>query len=257
MLVVALAIVGYRSVLPIAASWVADRVSPELEQRMGEELLDALDTRPFKRSRLEPKRKAEIHTEFATAARAVAPGVRYRLEFRRAGKREINAFALPGGIIVMLDATVAYADAIDRDAVIGVLGHELGHVAHRHSMRGIVQSLGGASLANLLWGDFSSVVATIPFALGQLSHSRAFESDADEHALEVLRARERTARPLYRFFECLQRRPEHKAAGAIPLWLSTHPSNSARMARLRALSGDSDTAAAECPPDPRRKARSR
>lgn len=247
-LTVALSIVAYRTVLPIAAAWVADLVSPRLEQELGRELLAALDKHYFKPSRLDRTRKAEITADFAHAARAAAPQVRYRLEFRRGAMGEINAFALPGGIIVMLDATVSFGDAIDRDSVLGVLGHELGHVAHRHSTRAIVQDLGVASLANLLWGDFSSIAATIPFALGRLSYSRDFESDADEFALDVLRARDRTALPLYRFFDCLHQRAEHRAAGEIPTWLSSHPSDSARRARLRELGAVPDTSPAQCPP---------
>ena len=52
-----------------------------------------------------------------------------------------NAFALPGGTVVMTDAIVqAAADkGISDDALVGVLAHEIGHVVHRHGMRMVVE----------------------------------------------------------------------------------------------------------------------
>ena len=99
-----------------------------------------------------------------------APGVDVRVEFR-AG--EVNAFALPGGIIVVFDELVELAG--DDERVLGVLGHELGHVVHRHSTRQLIQALGIAALAGVVWGDFSSVASNVPLILGVMRYGRAFE----------------------------------------------------------------------------------
>jgi Zn-dependent protease with chaperone function len=48
--------------------------------------------------------------------------------------------ALSGGIIILLDGLVKFAG--DYEAVLGVLAHELGHVAHKHSTRQILLSVG-------------------------------------------------------------------------------------------------------------------
>jgi len=73
----------------------------------------------------------------------------------------------------------------DRDILVGVLGHELGHLRHRHGMRMLVQAgtLGAATGA--LYGDFSSLFAQIPVLLGQASYSRDAEHEADVDAVRL------------------------------------------------------------------------
>ena len=79
---------------------------------------------------------------------------------------------------LVLDGLVRFAG--DEDAVLGVLGHELGHVAQKHSVRQVLQSVGVGAVASLLWGDFSGVAASVPIVAGMLGYSREFEREADE-----------------------------------------------------------------------------
>jgi predicted Zn-dependent protease len=221
---------GYFKGLPAAARWLAFALSPRLENRMGEQLLMVLDRHYLKASRLDPTRRARINERFSRAAAAIAPGVPCRLEFRAAGK-EVNALALPGGIVVLLDGLVTFAE--DDNAVLGVLGHELGHVVHKHSTRQIVQSIGVGSLAGLLWGDFSGVAASVPIALGVLRYSREFEVEADDFGVALLHAQGLSTRPLYEFFVRLHARETERGRADIPIFLSTHPSIDERIERLR------------------------
>src|SRR3989442_14618436 len=117
---------------------------------MAERLLAVLDKHYLRISYLDARDRQRIADRFSRAAAAAAPGVAYGLEFRRSGQADINAMALPGGIIILLDGLVEFAD--DEDAVLGGLGHELGHVVHKHPARGILQSVGIGALAGLLWG---------------------------------------------------------------------------------------------------------
>jgi predicted Zn-dependent protease len=139
--------------------------------------------------------------------------------------------ALPGGIIVLLDGLVAFAE--DEDAVLGVLGHELGHVVHKHPARGILQSAGLGALAGLLWGDFSGAAASVPITLGVLRYSRDFEREADEFAIALLRAQDVSTQPLYEFFVRVRRLESRRGVGAIPDFLATHPPTEERLERLR------------------------
>ena len=160
------------------------------------------------------------------------PDVAYRLEFRSAeGPVGANALALPGGTIVLLDGLVAMTH--DDDALIGVLSHELGHVAGKHSLRQLLQSVGVGALAGLLWGDFSSVIANVPLTFGVLHYSRAFEREADEFALRVLRDNGISTHPLDDFFGEMDRRDREKGRAAPPAFLSTHPPTDERRQRLR------------------------
>jgi predicted Zn-dependent protease len=222
---------AYFKGLPAAAHWLAFKLPPRLEARMGGQVLAVLDKHYLKPSRLDPARRTELALRFASAAAATAPGVSYRLEFRSAGKDGVNAMALPGGTIILLDGLVKLAG--NEDAVLGVLGHELGHVVHKHSLRQLLQSVGVGTLASLLWGDFSGVAASVPVVLGMLSYSRDFERDADEFAIALLRAQRVSAQPLYEFFFKVSELESRLGLARIPDFMSTHPSTERRLDRLR------------------------
>jgi len=222
---------GYFKGLPAAARWLAFALPPRMEIRMGDQLLAVLDKHHFRPSRLDSARRTRISDRFTRAAAAIAPGVPYRVEFRAAGKNHVNAIALPGGIIILLDGLVTFAG--DEDTVLGVLGHELGHVVHRHSTRQVLQSVGAGALAGLLWGDFSGVAASVPVAIEALRFSREFEREADEFAVQFLRAQSLSARSLYEFFTRLRALESHRGGADIPEFLSTHPSSEERLELLR------------------------
>jgi len=185
--------------LPVAARWVAFALPATVEKRLGTQLLAVLDGHFVLPSVLEETERATIVRRFGEAARKAAPDVTFRLEFRAAPM--VNAFALPGGVIVVTDALVDVAG--DDDAVIGVLAHELGHVRAKHGMRQVLQSAGAGSLAGLMWGDFSGTAASIPVLLGFLRSSRAFEREADEFAMAFLHENGLSVQPLQRFFASL------------------------------------------------------
>jgi predicted Zn-dependent protease len=226
----ALLVGAYLQGVPLAARWLAFALGPRLETRMGDELLSVLDQHYFRASALSVSERERIATRFARGAAATAPGVAYRLEFRAAGANVVNAMALPGGIIVLLDGLVDFA--LDEDAVLGVLGHELGHVVHKHATRQILQSVGVGAAAGLLWGDFAGSATSAPIALGLLRYSRQFEREADDFALEFSRTQQLSAVAVYSFFRRVRDR-ERTRIGSIPEFLSSHPSTDERLERFR------------------------
>jgi predicted Zn-dependent protease len=234
--VIGLLIFAYTHGLPAAAHWLALRLPADLEQRLGDEVLRQLDHRVFKPTALPAERRDAITRRFAEAAQDAAPGVAYRIAFRSIhGPHGVNAMALPGGTIVLLDGLVEMTH--DDDAIIGVLGHELGHVAGKHSMRGLLQSLGIGALAAVVWGDFSHVIANVPLAFGILRYSREFEREADEFAIALLRANGISTHPLLDFFTALETREGKRGEGNAPAFLSSHPPSAERKARLREAGG--------------------
>jgi hypothetical protein len=82
-----------------------------------------------------------------------------------------NAFALPGGTVVVTDQLLELSP--DDAALAGVLAHEIGHVEHRHLMRQLISGTVVGVVATLLAGDTSSVMVALPAVLADLSYSRA------------------------------------------------------------------------------------
>ncbi|WP_420861421.1 M48 family metallopeptidase [Algirhabdus cladophorae] len=96
----------------------------------------------------------------------------------------INAFALPGGHVVIMSGLLDKADAAEE--VAGVLAHELGHVANRDPMRLALRAAGSAGILSLVLGDATggAAIAIMADQLVSASHTRDAEADADVFALE-------------------------------------------------------------------------
>jgi Zn-dependent protease with chaperone function len=106
------------------------------------------------------------------------------VQFFKMGKMP-NAFALPGGSIVFLDGLVKMAP--NDDALVGVFAHEFGHVKHRHGLRTLLRTAAISAVAAWYFGDFTSL-ASAAVVLSQLSYTRDFETQADDTAIELMRA---------------------------------------------------------------------
>jgi len=217
--------------LPVVATWLAFALPEAAEVQLGNAVLDSLDTTHLKRSTLSPQRQQAIEARFEQAASRVAPDVTYRLEFRDIpGAAGINAFALPGGTIVLLDGLSGADDrlGLSDDQILAVLGHELGHVKHKHMTRRLIQVAGISVVASTLWGDATGLGTQAPVLLGFLKYSRDFEREADDFAQEFLRINGLPVTPLTEFF----RKIEGMERGSRTTILRTHPSMRERRERL-------------------------
>jgi Zn-dependent protease with chaperone function len=212
------------------------------ETQLADRTLDVLDKSWLKPSALSADRQTQITAEFDALVKKAAPGgaaPRYRLLFRSMapiGKTAeggagsgANAFALPGGVLVMTDELVTVAEP---SAILGVLAHELGHVNHRHATRVAVESsLLGTAIA-LISGDPTSVIATVPVALASLSFSRSHETEADCYALQMMARAGQSTEPLAKLLETISRGQSGTGGGMAGV-LSSHPSTPARVQLLR------------------------
>lgn len=149
-----------------------------------------------------------------------------------------NAFAIPGGRIIV---TSGLLQGMKTDIGMAfVLGHELGHFHERHHLRGMGRGL-GMTLVLSLFGfsglDLSTINAGVQ--IGQLSYQRDQERDADQYALEVLRARGLDLRGADEFFKMIQR--DHDGwLKNVPSIMLTHPGTEERLEFLRAEIGSSE-----------------
>lgn len=228
---------GWRWGVPLAAGAVVAVLPVSVDEAVGQAALKGIEDQWLKPSVLPQARQEELRRALATAVAAhqkahpdhVQPA--WRLQFAVADKAVgPNAFALPGGTLIVTDALVELLKGED-DALIGVMAHELGHVQHRHGMRGVVQaSLVGAA-ASVMVGDFSTLLAGVPALMAQLGYSRDAEREADAHAVRVLRASGRSPAAMVVLFERLQ--PQMAKLPRLPIALASHPSDDERVRFFR------------------------
>lgn len=163
-------------------------------------------------------------------AAAGPPAAGFRFRFEVAADPSLNAFAAPGGLVVVHTGLIAAARTPDE--VSGVLAHEIAHVLERHSMRQIVLQSGVAASVQLLVGSPDGAAGALAAAaadLATLRFSRDQEHAADIGGLDLLRKAELPPDGLLGFFDRLARE-----GGGPPAFLSTHPAPDDRVSRLQA-----------------------
>ena len=151
------------------------------------------------------------------------PNIKY--QFKVLDSPVVNAFALPGGYVYFTRGIMAYFN--NEAAFMGVLGHEIGHITHRHS----VEQYSKSTIANvLLVGGLIVSKELRPFAneaqsamqLLFLKYSRTNETQADALGAEYSTKIGYDAKKMADFFQTLNSLSD-TGDGKIPTFLSTHP----------------------------------
>lgn len=136
-----------------------------------------------------------------------------------------NAFALPGGTMVLTDDLVR--DFPDENLLAGILGHEIGHVVEEHGLRRLYRSLGAYILISLLVGETGPMMEDILLegnALLALSYGRKQETSADKFGVALSHKAGFDPAGLKAFFEELS-----DIMGDEMQWMSSHPSHENRI----------------------------
>ncbi len=147
-----------------------------------------------------------------------------------------NAFAFPGGNIMVLRGLIDQADSADE--VAGVLAHELGHAVHRDGLKGLVRANARVVVLDAMTGGTLSAygyLADAGTALLELPSSREAETAADGFAVETLRRAGIRTAGLKRFFS---RVAKTEVTGGVLNYLSTHPVSADRVAAIPDIDGD-------------------
>ncbi len=144
----------------------------------------------------------------------------------------VNAFALPGGIMVFTRGLLDEAGSPEEIA--GIAAHELGHLAHDHSTRALYRSFAVALLVGVLFGDLTggTLAGGLAEWLVNTGYSREVERDADAFALERLKAAGIGTEGLADFFARLEEKHGDESGLLFGL-LSTHPATAERLAHIR------------------------
>ena len=148
--------------------------------------------------------------------------------------KTVNAFALPGGQIFI---TRALYDRLQNEAQLaGVLGHEIGHVIHRHSAQQMAQGKLGQMLATAVGvGSDDSRVAMGAQMVAQmkgLSYSREHESQSDATGVDYMAKAGYDPREMIGVMEILKKA---SGGGGQPEFMSSHPDPGNRAQALEQL----------------------
>lgn len=232
----------YRWGTPWAATQLTRQVPVSWEASLAERVMRDVDQSWLKPSKLPSERQAAIRARFDKMAGELPRELRrypsYQpklvLHFRRG--MGANAFALPGGTVVVTDGLVELADKhqLGDEAVAGVLAHEIGHVLHRHGTRLVVEQ-GVLNIGlGLALGDVSWMLSTGSSLLTGLAYRRNHEAEADCFATALLARTGGQPGPMADLL--LKMEGGETRAGDSPGWtemLSSHPATPQRAAGLK------------------------
>ena len=136
----------------------------------------------------------------------------------------VNAFAMPGGHLVVNSALIA--DCKNPEQLCGVLAHEIAHIELRHVMKKLVREVGMSVLVNMTTGGGDGgQVGEVVGALSSKAFDRDMEREADMKGLDYLMNAHIDPHP---FADFLYLTGDGESEEAFE-WLSTHPSSKERM----------------------------
>ena len=214
--------------VPVAAKYAAMATPPAIEKDLGKQTLATLDHEKlgyFEATKLPKARQDEIKAALNVLCQKTQNCPSYDLQFRKSPTIGANAFALPGGYLVMTDELVELAK--NNDEITAVLAHELGHVKGRHALRQTLQGTVSGIIIIAITGDASSVAAGLPALMMNMSYSRELETEADIYSLEALKT---ACIPTKSFATLLLRLVgSHGGGDVIPEMVSSHPDTKARI----------------------------
>ena len=165
----------------------------------------------------------------------------YKWEYNLVDSKEINAWCMPGGKIVVYSGILPITK--DEAGLATVLGHEVSHALANHGQQrmsaGMLQQLGGG-ITQAAVGNSSAMTqqiamtaygATTQYA-GMLPFSRSHESEADKIGLILMAIAGYNPEQAVVFWS---RMAAASGGNKPPEFMSTHPSDETRIANLKRL----------------------
>ena len=222
--------------MPLASGPLARHTPPDYERRMGESFEAQLGVA------LKPCKGALGQAALSGLGQRMEGAAASPFSFRVQAVEApmVNAFALPGGAIMVTDDLIKMAHTPDELAA--VIAHEAAHVERRHVMQAVWRSLGlGLALDAVVGGGSGAGQQAVILAgsFTDLRFSRDAESEADARGQALLRALGLSSQGMAPFFERLAAKGQSQTAAEVQELLSSHPDSlrRARESRVRARPG--------------------
>lgn len=164
----------------------------------------------------------------------------YNWEFNLVADKQVNAFCMPGGKIVVYEGLLPVTQTETALAI--VLGHEIAHAVAYHSAeqqqsenkRQIIGQVAGSVLSAVGMGTNTASTLSSLYGLGsqvaQLKYSRNHETEADRIGLVFAAMAGYDPNEALTFW---QRMSANSSGGSTPTWMSTHPSDAQRISDIQ------------------------
>ncbi|MBI4695322.1 MAG: M48 family metallopeptidase [Gammaproteobacteria bacterium] len=203
------------------AGWVVGRLPTAVETKFGRASFDRM------KPTLELRDSGPAFEAVSALGARLTAGSRYHYAFHVAKDATLNAYALPGGIVVVHTGLIAATKRPEELA--GVLAHEVQHVELRHSTKSVVKELGLSALWAFVTGSYGdSLPARAAREMTGLKFSRDAETEADRQGFAALVKADIDPSGMPAFFATME-----KTVGDAPAaFLSSHPLSGERKAAL-------------------------
>ncbi len=211
---------AYFVFLPTAAERIATTVPIEWEQKLG----DATYEQMVSSTSIDDDNSRRLQQFFSH----LNYKSKYQIQPVVVKDKVVNAYALPGGRIVVYEGILRAMD--NADELSALMSHEFSHVELRHSTKNIFRSLSSYLLLSILFGDASGITAVVienANQIKQLGYSRELEHEADENGLRLMKHRKINPAGMKHLFEALEK--EEGEAPEFSQFMSTHPLTAERI----------------------------
>ncbi|ULQ53575.1 M48 family metallopeptidase [Flavihumibacter fluvii] len=214
---------GYYLLVASIARFGVQFISPKKEAELGQMMYNAM----MEQEKIDTLSTAYVQ-QFAAPLKL---SENYQIRITVVDEKEVNAFAIPGGNIVIYKGILK--NMRHPGELVALLGHEASHVNERHSLRNILQEMTGSMLLSMVFGDLGSIggaIAGRANMIRSLSYSRGLEEEADELGMERMLRNKVDPQGMVLLMDRLE---ESEKDVSLPGFLSTHPVTSARKAHAQ------------------------
>jgi beta-barrel assembly-enhancing protease len=212
----------YLFVIPWISMQIARGVSVKFEERIGNGLYSAIMQGYSKDGE-----KTRLINDFFEEMKVPS---KYNIDITVVNHNTANAFALPGGNIVVFSAITQKMKGYEDLAAL--LAHEFTHVQNKHTTKSLFRSLGNTFFFSMIFGNMGTVANVIVNNADQvrrLKYSRSLEKEADLDGLQLLSERKIDCNGFIRLFELLKKEQTVEMGE----WVSSHPKLDRRISYIR------------------------
>lgn len=218
----------YTYVLPKSVNYIANKIPIEYEENLGKNTVTLITSNMEECD--DEKLNKVVENIFNTYENNLFESL-YTFKYKIVKSDMVNAFAAPGGYVVIFTGLIEKTKRIEELA--GVIAHEMQHVTKKHSLRNMIRSnITSFFLTMIFGGDLSSVGTTIN-QLQALSYSRELEEESDKEGAYLMSLSGIDIKGMADFFETLSK--ESKVSNTVTSYFSTHPDPKERSRLIREI----------------------